>query len=146
MGYPLNPQIGGGDYWSVLGSGNYNALLTEVKHDFANQFMLDVQYTWSKSLDDSSRPYQEPIYPYNPGLNYGRSDFNVGQAFKLYGMWQPVFFHGNRGWIEKIAGGWSLSGIFNLHSGFPWSPKSAWSAEACTAEHAVTRPFCQPHI
>ncbi len=123
FGYPLNPQIGGGDYWSVLGSGNYNALLTEVKHDFANQFMLDVQYTWSKSLDDSSRPYQEPIYPYNPGLNYGRSDFNVGQAFKLYGMWQPVFFHGNRGWIEKIAGGWSLSGIFNLHSGFPWSPQ-----------------------
>ena len=122
FGNPLNPQIGGGDYWSVLGSGNYNALLTEVKHDFANQFMLDVQYTWSKSLDDSSRPYQEPIYPYNPGLNYGRSDFNVGQAFKLYGMWQPVFFHGNRGWIEKIAGGWSLSGIFNLHSGFPWSP------------------------
>lgn len=24
--------------------------------------------------------------------------------------------------LEKIAGGWSLSGIFNIHSGFPWSP------------------------
>jgi len=24
--------------------------------------------------------------------------------------------------MEKIAGGWSLSGIFNVHSGFPWSP------------------------
>jgi hypothetical protein len=24
--------------------------------------------------------------------------------------------------MEKIAGGWSLSGIFNIHSGFPWSP------------------------
>jgi hypothetical protein len=37
-------------------------------------------------------------------------------------MWQPVFFHGNNSWMEKIAGGWSLSGIFNWHSGFPWSP------------------------
>jgi hypothetical protein len=37
-------------------------------------------------------------------------------------MWQPVFFHGNRAWVEKIAGGWSLSGIWNWHSGFPWSP------------------------
>ena len=25
-------------------------------------------------------------------------------------------------WAEKIAGGWSLSGIFNIHSGFPWTP------------------------
>ena len=37
-------------------------------------------------------------------------------------MWQPVFFHGDNKWIEKIAGGWSLSGIFNIHSGFPWTP------------------------
>jgi hypothetical protein len=36
-------------------------------------------------------------------------------------MWQPVFFHGSRSWLEKIAGGWSLSGIFNIHSGFPWT-------------------------
>ena len=24
--------------------------------------------------------------------------------------------------MEKIAGGWSLSGIFKSHSGFPWNP------------------------
>jgi hypothetical protein len=24
--------------------------------------------------------------------------------------------------LEKVAGGWSISGIFNLHSGFPWTP------------------------
>ena len=24
--------------------------------------------------------------------------------------------------MEKIAGGWTLSGIFNVHSGFPWTP------------------------
>jgi hypothetical protein len=55
-------------------------------------------------------------------LDYGRCDFNVGKAFKVFGMWQPVFFHGSNAWLEKIAGGWSLSGIFNLHSGFPWTP------------------------
>ncbi len=122
LGYALNPQIGGGDYWSVLGSGNYNAMLAELKHDFSRQFMADAQFTWTKSMDNSSAPYSEQIYPYNVNMNYGRSDYNVGKAFKLYGMWQPVFFHGNRGWIEKIAGGWSLSGILNIHSGFPWTP------------------------
>jgi hypothetical protein len=122
LGYTLNPQIGGGDYWGVGGSGNYNAFLAELKHQFAQQFMADAQFTWAKSLDSSSAPYSEQIYPYDRGLNYGRSDYNVGKAFKLFGMWQPVFFRGQYGWLEKVAGGWSLSGILNLHTGFPWNP------------------------
>jgi hypothetical protein len=122
LGYPLNPQIGGGDYWGVGGSGNYNALLAELKHRFSHQFTADAQFAWSKSMDTSSAPYEEQDYPYDPALNYGRSDYNVGKAFKVFGVWQPVFFHGSNSWIEKIAGGWSLSGIFNIHSGFPWTP------------------------
>jgi hypothetical protein len=121
-GFTLNPQIGGGDYWGVSGSGNYNAMLAELKHRFSRQFMADAQFAWSKSMDTSSAPYSEQVYPYNLSLNYGRSDYNVGKAFKLFGMWQPVFFHGSNSWMEKIAGGWSISGIFNIHSGFPWSP------------------------
>src|SRR5207247_9031350 len=78
--------------------------------------------TCGKSMDTSSGPYFEQPYPYNLSLNYGRSDYNVGKSFKLYGMWQPVIFHGSNSWMEKIVGGWSLSGIFTLHSGFPWSP------------------------
>jgi len=122
-GFVVNQnQINGGDYWNADGKGNYNALLAELKHEFSRQFMADAQFTWSKSMDNTSRAYTEPYYPFDPNLSYGRSDYNVGKAFKLFGMWQPVFFHGNRSWIEKIAGGWSLSGIFNIHSGFPWSP------------------------
>ena len=122
LGYAFNPQIGGGDLWGVSGRGNYNAMLAEVKHQFSHQFMADAQFTWAKSMDTSSAPYSEQDYPYNLSLNYGRSDYNVSKAFKLYGLWQPVFFHGSNSWMEKIAGGWSLSGIFNLHSGFPWTP------------------------
>ncbi|HEY1679737.1 MAG TPA: TonB-dependent receptor [Candidatus Sulfotelmatobacter sp.] len=122
LGYTLNPQIGGGDSWNVNGYSNYNAMLAELKHNFSRQFMADVQFNWAKSMDTSSGPYFEQDYPYDVNLNYGRSDFNVGKSFKLYGMWQPVFFRGNRAWIDKIVGGWTLSGILNIHSGFPWSP------------------------
>jgi hypothetical protein len=122
LGIPLNPQIGGGDLWGVSGHGNYNALLAELKHQFATQFMADAQFTWAKTMDTSSGPYFEQPYPYDPNLSYGRSDYDVGKAFKLFGVWQPVLFHGDKRWVEKIVGGWSLSGIFNIHSGFPWSP------------------------
>jgi hypothetical protein len=33
-----------------------------------------------------------------------------------------VLFKGSHGWAEKVVGGWSLSGIFNWHTGFPWNP------------------------
>jgi hypothetical protein len=97
-------------------------MLAELKHQFSREFLVDAQYTWSKCMDTSSAPYSEQPYPYNLSLDYGRCDYNVQDAFKLFGVWQPVFFHGSHSWVEKIVGGWSLSGIFNWHSGFPWTP------------------------
>jgi hypothetical protein len=122
QGFALNPQIGGGDFWALNGRANYNAMLAELKHQFAQHFSADAQFTWSKCMDTSSAPFSEQPYPFNPALDYGRCDYNVGKAFKVFGVWQPVFFHGSNAWMEKIAGGWTLSGIFNIHSGFPWSP------------------------
>ncbi len=122
LGYTFNPQIGGGDYWGVNGHGNYNALLAELKHEFTHHFTADGQFAWSKCMDTSSAPYSEQPYPYDLNLDYGRCDYNVGKGFKIFGVWQPVLFHGSNSWLEKIAGGWSLSGIFNIHTGFPWTP------------------------
>ncbi|HEX5424866.1 MAG TPA: TonB-dependent receptor, partial [Candidatus Acidoferrales bacterium] len=121
-GLTLNPQIGGGDYWGVSGRGNYNALLAELNHKFSTQFSADAQFMWSKSMDTSSGPYFEQPYPFNLNLDYGPSDYNVGKAFKLFGVWQPRIFRGENAWMEKVFGGWSISGDFNMHSGFPWSP------------------------
>lgn len=118
----LNPQVNGVDFYSNNGHGNYNSMIASLKHQFSHQFMADADYTWAKSMDTSSGPYSIQDYPYSSSLSYGRSDYNVGQALKIYGMWQPVFFRGGHAWAEKIVGGWSISGIYNLHSGFPWTP------------------------
>jgi hypothetical protein len=119
---PLNPQVPGVNFFGNGGHGNYNAMLAGLKHQFSRQFMMDAELTWGKSMDTSSAPYSEQDYPYNPSLSYGRSDYNIGRQFKIFGMWQPVIFHSSHSWAEKIVGGWSLSGIFNMHTGFPWNP------------------------
>lgn len=121
-GIPLNPSVNRVGFYGNGGNSSYNAMLATVRHHFRHGFMLDGEYTWAKSMDNGSQPYYEDPYPYDQLLSWGRSDFNVQNAFKLYGMWQPVFFHGGNSWMEKILGGWSISGIFNLHSGFPWTP------------------------
>lgn len=121
-GLALNPIANFIDYYTNTGTGNYNAMIATLRHDFAKHFNLEGQYTWAKAMDENSGPYSEDPYPFDTQAAYGRSDYNVGSAFKLFGMWQPVFFHGEHGWIEKVAGDWSVSGIFNWHTGFPWNP------------------------
>jgi hypothetical protein len=120
-GIPLNPVVNSVDFYGNLGSGNFNALIGTVKHTFANTFEAEAQYTFAKTMDEGSGPYEEDPYPYDVHAAYGRSDYDVRDAFKLFGLWSPVFFH-NNGMLEKIAGGWSLGGILNWHTGFPWNP------------------------
>jgi len=97
-------------------------MIATLRHEMSHQFTAEVDYNWAKSMDTSSAPYEEQDYPYDPQLSYGPSDYNVGNSVKIFGMWQPVFFHGSHSWIEKVAGGWNISGIFNWHTGFPWTP------------------------
>ncbi|HUN83946.1 MAG TPA: TonB-dependent receptor [Terracidiphilus sp.] len=121
QGIALNPAVNNLDYYANTGTANYNAMIATFKHNFTHHFNAEAQYTWAKAMDENSGPYEEDPYPYNSHAAYGRSDYNVANAFKLFGLWQPVFF-GGHGWAERIAGGWSLSGIFNIHSGFPFNP------------------------
>jgi hypothetical protein len=73
-------------------------------------------------MDTDSGPYSRDAYLYNPKYSYGRSDFDINHSFKLFGVWQPVIFKGDHNWAEKVVGGWSLSGILTLHSGYGWTP------------------------
>ena len=121
-GLALNPQVNFVDYYQNTGAANFNALLASFTHNFSHQFQASAQYTYAKALDENSGPYEEDPYPFSPAAAYGRSDYNVKHAFKVFGLWQPVIFRGSHGWAEKVVGGWSLSGIWNLHTGFPWNP------------------------
>jgi hypothetical protein len=123
QGIAFNQLVTGGDFWRNEGSSNNNAFLASLKHPMTHGLSAEAQFMWSKSMDvDGSGPYEEdPYYPLGSQYAYARSDFNIGKSVKVFGLWQPVFFHGDKGWLEKIAGGWSLSGIFNFHTGFPYS-------------------------
>ncbi len=121
-GQALNPIANFIDYYANTGTSNYNALIASFKHSFSRQFSAEAQYSWGRSMDENSGPYTEDPYPFDSHAAYGRSDYDVRNAFKVFGLWQPVLFHGDHGWMEKLAGGWSLSGIDNWHTGFPWNP------------------------
>jgi hypothetical protein len=122
QGIAFNPAVSGVTLYADDGSARFNALLLELKHPFGRSFLLDTQYRLSHTMDSGSDAYAGSFYQYNLATGFSTSDFDVRHAFKVYGVWSPTIFKGRNNWMEKVAGGWSLSGILNAHTGFPWTP------------------------
>ena len=122
--YPnLNPRIHSLSWFSNDANAGFNALLTEIQHRFSGPFELDFQYRYSKNVDGGSQDYFSDLYPWDRSHGRGPSDFDVTHNFKLYGVWSPRLFRGGHNFLEKSLGGWTVSGILNAHSGFPWTPE-----------------------
>jgi len=121
-GAPQNPLVNSVNTFGSQGKSNNNMLLAGLKHQFSHTFSVEGQYAWAHSMDTDSGPYARDPYLFNPTFSYGRSDFDINQSFKVFGIWQPVLFRGSHSWAEKVVGGWSLSGIATFHSGYGWTP------------------------
>ncbi len=121
FGAPLNPLVNSVNTAGNQGKSNNNMMIADLKHQFLQGFSVEGQYTWAHSFDTNSGPYFRSPYIFNTQFAYGQSDYDIRDTFKLFGIWQPVVFHGND-WKEKVAGGWTISGIFTYHTGFGWTP------------------------
>ena len=106
---------------------NYNGMNARLQRRFANGFQFDVNYRFSKSLDNLS--YEGPgfvtnqTYPVDNSSEWGPSDYDVRHYWTISGLWDiPNPIKGNS-WAAKLAGGWQINGIWTYHSGFPWTPK-----------------------
>lgn len=104
-------------------NSNYNALLFRLTRNFANNFNLDVNYRFSKSIDTSSfgRGAQQTD-PSDQRLNRGPSDFDVKHNLSISGLYRIPFFNDGRGVLGKLLGGFEINGILTAHSGFPFTP------------------------
>jgi hypothetical protein len=107
-------------------NSNFNALTAQLEHRFHHGFSANVLYTYSKSIDQLSAEgpgfVTNQTYPIDDATERGPSDFDATHNFRAYAVWDlPVFREGN-GFLSKVAGGWQLNGIYQFHSGFPWTP------------------------
>jgi outer membrane receptor protein involved in Fe transport len=121
--YPnLNSRVNRLFWFSNDAAAHYNALLTQIQHRFSAQFTIDAQYRFSRNRDQGSQDYYSDHYPWDINASEGPADYDVTHDFKLWGVYTPTIFKGRHNWLEKVAGGWTISGILSAHSGFPWTP------------------------
>jgi hypothetical protein len=137
-GAPLaNPNLANTTTWMFHGVSSYNALQVDVKRNLSHGLQLRGVYTFSKNLDDgtawnSSVGANAPgfvMFPLNPKLDWGPANTDVRQVTVINATYEVPLGHGKvflkdaSGVIEKIAGGWTISGIQSIQSGFPFTPQ-----------------------
>jgi hypothetical protein len=108
------------------GSQNFNQLQLEATKRFSGGSMFQLQYSWTRSLDnvDSSGG---PMIPAYPGLDYGNSGgIRRHSAVAHYVYQVPIgrgkkYFGGMSRPLDAIVGGWQVSGITTYVTGAPFS-------------------------
>ena len=113
---PFPNTIGTDAWYKNMGDANYNALQFTLKRT-SGPLTLLASYTYGKSLDQSSS-IQEQVYPYNYGMEYAPSAFDIKHNFVVsYNYELPLAKL--TGKTNRLTDGWSLSGITRFASGLP---------------------------
>jgi hypothetical protein len=100
-----------------------------------------VNYAWSKTMDaGTSNGHYETIDIWqnanDVAANYGLSLLDVPQSLNGFATWELPFGKGRaiglHGFADEALGGWRVTGVFQAHSGLPFTPvwgtavKSNW--------------------
>lgn len=111
------------------GTSNYNAMQVNITKGMTHGLSLIASYTWSHSIDNGSGlensgfgGSNRGINLIDPALNVGDSAFDARQRLVLGYTYNVPSLHHIASWApDKIFGGWKMTGITTLQTGFPFS-------------------------
>jgi hypothetical protein len=111
-------------------------------------------YTFSKALDDgdnmnTSVATNSPAFvanPLNPKADYGRASFDVRHAAVLNATYDLPFGKGKTQWLNRLIGGWQVSGIQTLQSGLPFTPQLSYNPSNDGDTRNPVRPSLNPNF
>jgi hypothetical protein len=128
----FQPQFGALATWGTYAYSNYHGLAASYRQRLRD-LILDVNYTYSHSLDNASGLQAAGSYsnsalilnPFRPQDNYTASDFDMRHIVTISSVWQLPFGNGKafdgdaHGFVQQVIGGWQLSNIFRYNTGIP---------------------------
>ncbi len=153
-----NTAVANTTSWWAGGSGNYNALVVDLRHDLTKGLQVRANYTWSKNLDDGSAwntsvSSNTPAFvevPSLPHLDYGPAATDIRQILAINASYELPFgkdkaFLSNNGPVtDHLISGWSIATISNLLTGFPFSPQLGYNPTGSGDSRNPIRPNVNP--
>jgi hypothetical protein len=111
-------------------NSSYNGLQLELTKRMSQGFTLQANYTYSKVLTDAmgeGQTRQEDFLDIkNPKLERSRANFDQTHILRANGVFELPFGRGRRfsfdnPVVDRIVGGWNVSGMMTWMSGAPYS-------------------------
>jgi hypothetical protein len=111
----------------------YDALQLELRRRFSGGLLLQLNYTWSKSLTNFYASSQSSIgqpltlREANEGLEKYRAPQDLEHGFKANWIYELPFGRGRRflgsanGAVDRLVGGWEWHGTARIQSGRPFA-------------------------
>jgi len=107
---------------ATIGNSNYHALQATVEKRLSHGLTFGLAYTWSKVISRLGSGFgQGPQDSYNLAAERGPSSFDRPHILVFNYVYELPFFQGMTG-VGRLLGGWELSGIVTLQSGFALNP------------------------
>jgi Carboxypeptidase regulatory-like domain/TonB-dependent Receptor Plug Domain len=114
------PGLGSIQRVEPTANSNYNALQFSLRKT-SGALTLDVAYTYSHSLDDSSDNQDSNfVNSYNPHQNYASSNYDQRHILTVAWTYELPSLRG-KGLSQTFLGGWQWAGIMAAESGTPFS-------------------------
>ena len=131
----FNPQYSYLRVVRSVGFGTYHGMQWAITKRFGSGDQLQFNYTWAKSIDLGSTSENNQsattrgaiIQPFNRKLQRSVSDFDTTHSFNANWIYGLPFGKGHRmggdsnKLVNAVIGGWQLSGLTRISSGFPTS-------------------------
>ncbi|MCC6263736.1 MAG: TonB-dependent receptor [Bryobacterales bacterium] len=117
----LRPYLGYADI-TQYGTGsnfNYNSLQAQVRKQFVNGGLINVAYTFGKSITDASSWSEGPMDSYNFKNERGLASYNRRHILVLSYVYPIPLWRAQDTWYKVAFGGWQLSGITMMQTGMP---------------------------
>jgi hypothetical protein len=135
------PQFGTMNVLDSNDISTYHAFEAQIKRRFRSGVGMQVSYTWAKSLDTRSfdpafttvgtgatqSGSSTPFDLRNRRLNYAPSDFDRRHSLQANWVYELPFGKGKallnnaNGFVDRLVGGWDISGVYALQSGRPFT-------------------------
>jgi len=146
--YPLFCSIDGSLY---DGYSNYNALQLRAQKRTSHGVYFVFNYAWAKTMDSGTGSGNDTgvdIWQnaFNVPANYGlstldvRNTINGSATYELpFGIGKSFALHGI---IDQVLGGWRATGVFQIHSGIPFTPTTSDNGQDLSGSGAANTCYC----
>ena len=117
-------------------TSNYQAMAVQVNHRMSHHVQFFANYTWSHALDNGVNGQtftatNSLFDPFNLNKDYGDSIYNVPNRFVVNAvMDSPWKFNG---WAGQILNDWTLSPVYQVQNGLPYSSLVSGNAPGGTS-------------